>query len=224
MQKKKMFQWIWLFSILAIAGLSCNTINQIGRTSATAQAVITQVKGIATQGESLVNTAQAFATREFPGLWDTAAAYATQNPGLVSTAQAFITQEAPKLASTAQAWATQNPQLRATGNALMTRAAGGEEAPQIPEGIPVLPADQIKNLYASPGYVSYFTTRDFKDVVNYYKGAMVANGWEIVPKGTVETDSVSVLNYKMPNRAASVVISQDLVGKRTAVVITLQQK
>src|SRR5512135_3506151 len=139
MQKKKMFQWIWFFSILAIASLSCNTLNQIGRTSATAQAVITQVKGIATQGESLVNTAQAFATREFPGLLDTAEAYATQNPGLVSTAQAFITQEAPRLMFTAQAWATEHPQLGATGNALMTRAVSGEATPQLPEGIPVLP-------------------------------------------------------------------------------------
>jgi hypothetical protein len=72
-------------------GLFANVREKVSTAKGTAQAFVTEVKGLATEGQELVGTAQAFAT-ENPGLLQTAEAFITEQPGVLETAQAFATQ------------------------------------------------------------------------------------------------------------------------------------
>lgn len=235
--ENRTFRYIWIISILIGASLACSTLNQVNYARQTAQAVVTEVKGIATQGAPLLQTAQAFATVEGsqflgtaqafatqnPGLVDTAQAFVTeQGPGLIATAQAFITQEGPGALATAQAFATQHPDLAATGWALATQAASGSEATQKPPDIPILPSDQISNLYTTRETVTYFTSQSFTQVVDFYKTEMKNNGWSRVAEGSVQTANVAVLNFTKLNRTASVVINNNPGSSQVTVIISIQ--
>ncbi len=235
--EKKTFRYLLIASLLIAASLACNTLNQVNTARETAQAVITQAQGIATQGAPLLETAKAFATVEGsqflgtaqafatqnPGLVDTAQAFITQQgPGLVATAQAFVTQEGPGALSTAQAFATEHPDLAATGWALATQAASGSEATQAPPDIPILPSSEISNLYTTRETVSYFTSQSFNQVVTFYLNEMKANGWSAVAEGSLETANVAIQKYAKLNRTATVLINDVSANNQVSVTISVQ--
>lgn len=221
--KKSYFRLAWFISIMALVGLSCNTLNQVNQTSGTAQAIITQAQGVIGEGKSLAETAQIFATVNGSKLLGTAQAYATQNPWVLETARAFVTQQGPALVSTAQALATQRPDLLSTVQAAATQL--GQESPNTPPAdIPILPTDQIESFYGDRNTVSYFTTRAYPEVVSFYKTEMLNKGWTPVAEGTVESDGLAVLNYTRLNTNSRLIISYNSASNRTSVMVTITPK
>ncbi len=218
--KKSYFRLAWVFSILALAGLSCNVLTQVSQTSGTAQAVITQVQGVIGEGKSLAETAQAFATENGSKLIGTAQAYATQNPWIMETARAFVTQQGPALISSAQALATERPDILATVKAAATQLSQGTPG-AAPADIPILPQNQVENFYSDQNTISYFTNTNYQDAVNFYKNEMLANGWTPVAEGTAESNGLAVLNYSRLNRTARVIISYNSATNRTSVMVTV---
>ena len=91
----RLFRTLWVVLIVLSITLACNlfsrTTGKIAGAKNTAQAFVTEVKGIATEGSKIIGTVQAVAT-DIPEFIDTVEAYATEKPGLVETAKAVATE------------------------------------------------------------------------------------------------------------------------------------
>lgn len=245
----KKFQIIFLFVLLTLSLIACQTISGIGQriknTQATAASVVTEVQSFATEGSKLVGTVQSFATEnpsiantakavltQVPDLLKTGQTIATENPGIVQTAQSIITQ-APDLIETAKAYATENPQLVGTAEAFATENPGVVETAKAiatqglnlgskPEDIPLLPEDQMNNVFSTQNMVSYSTETSYAEVVDFYKREMLTNGWTAESKGNIEMDSMVVLNYQKDNSKAIVTISINPADKNTLVLVVVR--
>lgn len=239
--KTRLFQILWLLTILATALFACNFVTGIGEglggVVETAQSVAT----LAEAGEELAATGQALATQfgetgleetalalatqfESSGLEETAQAAATElgESGLDETAQAFFTQQAPGMVETMQAAVgTQLPGLEATLQAVATQAGvGGGQAPQ---DIPVI-EDEREAFSASDQYVTYTTGRPFAEVLTFYQAAMLEQGWAAVETGSLQTANSAVLNFEKPDRQATVILNDNPAEGRTVVAITIRPR
>lgn len=190
---------------LLIATLACNTFSSANPLVATAQAVATQADELG----DLAGTAQALATE-------------VNLEDLAKTAEAVATEvNVDDLAATAQALATEasSNDLLATAQAAATSAAGGELPPNIP-----LPDVKTENLFTMEGIVSYSTPASFSEIVDFYKEAMLTEGWEFVANGSIETQGASILNYTRSDRDLIMTISEDTATKATFVQIIITNK
>jgi hypothetical protein len=159
-------------------------------------------------GSGLLETAQALAT----GVGDS---------GFLSTAQAFATEQGPELMATLQAFATeQGPGLLETAQAMGTAAAPllGEA----PADIPIVPGE-LENLVSTSLLVTYGTTLDARQVVDFYNTEMLANGWT---KSNEEDlgDAITLLTFEKAGRMASVTVTSNTMTSKTMVVIAIQPK
>lgn len=190
---------------LLIATLACNTFSSANPLVGTAQAVATQADELG----DLAGTAQALATD-------------VNLEDLAKTAEAVATEvNVDDLAATAQALATEasSNDLLATAQAAATSVAGGELPPNIP-----LPDVQTENLFTMEGIVSYSTPASFSEIVDFYKEAMLTEGWEFVANGSIETQGASILNYTRSDRDLIMTISEDTATKATFVQIIITNK
>jgi hypothetical protein len=195
-----------LLGLLVITSVSCGLLGELaGRASSageTAREAVNQAQALATQSHIIRGTAQAFAE---------------QNPALVSTAQAFLKEEGPGLMETARAMATQNPGLLETAQALVDQGLSGDERPDdipIPEGAVLL--------YSTAQAVSYTTTLNLQETMDFHVNEMVIAGWNPVAEGNFQTAETAVFNYSDGNRRASVAINHNAADGNTLVVVTLQ--
>lgn len=220
--KARTFQAAWLALILLLAAsLACNTVNRIGDTRETVQAVASSVS----QGRDMLATIGALGTQVgSTGLLETAQALATQagESGLLETAVAFATQQGPFAIATAQAFATQQgPAAMATAEAYATQVAGS--LGNLPPDIPIVDGDKdafVKSLEL----VSYITALDYAQVVDFYKQQMPANGWTQASSGWVETAQLTVLRYEKIDRVSTVTITHNPVDTRSVVLVTIQKR
>ncbi len=220
----KTIRSLWILLIPIFVSLACNlgrTIERVDETKETAESLATQVQ----EGRNFLETAQAIAT-DFGGgaLIQTAQALATDvgESGFLETAQAFATEQGPSLIATAQTFATEEgPVLQATAQAIATKAATvlGAEPPDIP----VIEDDQ-ENFVGSSEIVSYMTSADYAQVVDFYKVQMPAMGWVTVEEGWFESNNLAVLNYEKPERLAAVTITPNPLEAKTIVLVTIQPK
>jgi hypothetical protein len=190
---------------LLIATLACNTFTSANPLVATAQAVATQADELG----DLAGTAQALATD-------------VNLEDLAKTAEAVATEvNVADLAATAQAAATDANlgDLAATAQAAATSVAGGELPPNIP-----LPDVKTENLFTMEGIVSFSTPASFTEVLDFYKEAMLTEGWEFVANGSIETQGASILNYTRSDRDLIMTISEDTATKATFVQIIITNK
>jgi hypothetical protein len=200
--KRTKFALIGLTFVFSIGCSLFSGISQdIEQGIGTAQAVITQAQGLATEVGPYLQTAQA---------------YATQNPGLLETVQALATQNAPML-STLQAVATEKPGLVQTVQAAITANLPSGE---VPADIPVV--DQPENLYASEHLVTYSTTRTFQEVLTFYQIEMSAFGWEADPSASHTLPVAAMLVYKQVNRTATINVTVNPTNQTTFVVISIE--
>lgn len=202
MKRNLMLRWVLPIILFAAASLACGVFNQANQARQTAQAVVTSVQGLATQGSGLVNTAEAFAT---------------QNPGMVETARSFTTTQGPALMATAQAFATENPSAAQTAQALITMVPGlletgirstmiaGATSPANPD-IPILPANQRSNYTESANFVTYITTASLKDVKDFYLSEMPVYDWLYDPGASTEQQISTILVFNKGDRKAQVVL------------------
>lgn len=214
------FQLAWGLGFLVLASLACNLVSGIGdRVSdvqGTAQFVATDIqagrevfatgRAIATQvlGSELVQTAQALATRE--------------GPGLLATAQAFATEEGPELQETIQAFATQEgPGLEGTARALATQLAVNGQAP---DDIPTIPGEK-ENFFASEQLISYLTPLGFQEAVDFYEQQMPVYGWMKVDATSFTIGDTAVLNYEKSDRAAAITITANPGTSQAFVIISI---
>jgi hypothetical protein len=194
--------WIRLFVLMSLGAMACTTLNRVNQTRETAQAVVTEVKGLATQGSSLVNTAQAFAT---------------QNPSLVETARSFTTTQGPSMLATAQAFATQHPEAAATAQALITQLPGilatgmdstviaGSTSPANPT-IPIVPENQRSDYREAKNFVNYNSSLSIQELTDFYKSEMPVYDWLLDPSKSLEQEASSILVFTKGTQRADVII------------------
>lgn len=251
---KKTFRWLWALTLIAALGIGCslvsNVTERVGGIEKTAQSVATDVQSgrglistgqaLATnvQGNSMVQTAQAYVTEQAPGVEHTVQAFATdQGPRLQQTIQAFATDQGPSLQQTIQAFATQQgPGLEQTVGAFLTQDVPGLESTvqafatqtgsktgQAPQDIPLVQGEKT-SLITTESFVTYFTSMEFSAVESFYEAQMPANGWTKVDKESIQNNNSAVLVYEKPSRKATVTLGVDPTNNTTVVVITVSQK
>lgn len=235
--KPQRYKAAWLaFILLMAASLGCNAVNRVGDARETVQAAATgfsqgrdllaTMGAIGTQvgGAGWMETAQSLATQAGEsGLLETAVAFATeQGPSALATAQAFATEQGPSAIATAQAFATeQGPSAMATAQAYATQVAGS--LGNLPPDIPILDGEKdafVKSLEL----VSYITSIEYSQVVDFYKQQMVANGWVQASSGWIETAQTTVLRFEKPDRLSTVTITRNPLDNRSVVLITIQTR
>lgn len=214
MGNKTIFRLLLAVSILALFGLSCSLVSQVGGIKSTVQA-----------GQELLQTGQAVVTEAQVGsLVQTAQAIATQvdESGVKETMQAAATKvEESGAQETIQAAATQIDEsgLQETAQAVITQVILSPD--QAPPDIPLFEGE--KNAFVgSPQLISYFVNADLKPVLDFYQTQMPLNGWMKVDYGTVVTDVSATLYYEKEGRKATVVITVVPILNQTTVVITLE--
>lgn len=202
MVKRTLKMWILLFALLSAAAMACTTLNQVNQTRQTAQAVVTEVKGLATQGGSLLNTAQAFAT---------------QNPSLVETARSFTTTQGPSMLATAQAFATEHPEAAATAQALITQLPGilstgmdstviaGSTSPANPD-IPIVPENQRSDYREAQHFINYNSNLTIQELTDYYKSEMPVYDWLLDPSKSNMQEASSIMVFTKGSQRADVII------------------
>lgn len=243
--QQKPFRYLWgaslflaAFSLVA-ASLACNLATSVGNdvqnVRDTAQSVATGVQAggdllatgqaVATQvlGSSLLQTAEAFATEQGPGIVATLGTFGTeQGPSFFATVQGFATQQGPGLIETVQALATdQGPAAIATGQAIATQLAASSGS-AAPADIPLVAGDK-QNLVATQSYVTYNTALNFNTVLTYYQQQMPANGWKLSGSPTIIAGKTAVLVYGKTGKTATVTLTGSS-GNPTLVVISIQSK
>jgi hypothetical protein len=193
-----------LGAVILLSAAGCQRISDFtrgaGAVRQTAEAGISQAQALATQSANILGTAQAFAT---------------QNPSLVGTAQAFFTEQGPALLETAQALGTQYPGLLETAQAVATQ---GPPQTGLPEDIPIAPGD-AQVLSSTAEQVTYISGLDYRSALEFYRVEMPNAGWSPVAQGTMESESVAVLNYTRPERSASVTINASPDGRSIISVV-----
>ena len=197
-----------LISVVLITTLACTIpgiTEQVSEVQQTAQSIVTQAQGFATQAAPLIQTAQTIATN---------------SPDLLETAQAFATQNAP-IVSTLQAAATENPDLFSTLQAAITQNLGVGNAPM---DIPVLEANQISNLITNESLVTYSTSVSYQEVLAFYQTQMINYGWEAVPASSYQLENVAVLMYQKIDRQATVSIAFTSLNNSTTIIISIQER
>jgi len=141
-----------------------------------------------------------------------AAATELATSGALETIQAVVTQGG--FEETAQALATQ------VEAATQPTSSGGTTLGDAPEDIPVL--EDTQGFFGSADVVSYFTSDEYKSVLEFYKTEMAANGWaEDGSQTSVETADAAVLYYTKDSRQAIVTISA--AAGQTSVQVLIQQ-
>jgi hypothetical protein len=213
----KLFRFAWLGTLLFAVSIACNLLTGINEdvrgARDTAEAIATQARGlgdqaqgIATAFDSSIETLQAFATEEAPGVLETGQALLTEaaERGLLETAQARITEDGSQLLATLEAVATQ-----------------GFSTTTGPEDIPVVDRASVTNFYASDFLVSYLSSLDFASVLAFYKQEMPESGWTEVAEGALETENAALLRYEKEGRTATVTLSGDAQNQQSAVQILI---
>jgi hypothetical protein len=200
------FKPIYLFILILIASTLACSISGISKQAQsveqTAQAIKTDVGGIVSAGDALLNTAQALET---------------QHPGILETVKAFPTQGAPMI-STIQAVATNNPGLVKTAQAFIEQEIPTGEAPL---DIPIYNRDQAQNYFGSSQYIFYITPSDYAQILDFYKTQMVSNGWQYLESDSQEYANAAQLNYFKDNRIATINLSFNPLNNTTVVVISM---
>jgi hypothetical protein len=206
--KRKMIQ-LFLVGTLMLITLACSVLSnvsqQIGEIEGTAQSVITQARGMATQAGPFLLTVQALST---------------QNPGILETVQAIATQSAPML-STLQAVATDNPGLMQTVQAAITQNLGSGSAP---EDIALVEQSLMQNFFGSEQLVTYTTSLVYVDVLSFYKTQMNAKGWEAVASSTYELSNAAILTFNKTDRSATVSLTINPIDHSTVVIISINPR
>jgi hypothetical protein len=204
--------------LFAAASMACQMLRQLNEGRQTAQAVITEVRGLATEGRELLSTAQTFAT---------------ENPEAVQTARSFTTTQGPALLSTAKAFVTDNPGAVETGRALLTEIPGffGTEASRtdiiagstssIHPDIPVLPGSQRYDYYESEPAIFYVALFQPEETANFYRSEMPVYDWLLDPDSSFDTQSAIVLAFRKPGQQAQVIIAQMPGEEKSVVTINL---
>ncbi len=198
MQRKMFFRILLWISLLLAVGLGCEFFTNIRdgiRLVGTGRAVITDIGALTTQ---IIPA----------GIEETAMAMVTQidESGMMETAQAAFTESAAGIGETAQAITTQV-------------YTSPEEAPA---DIPVMEGETSGFIGTSQS-VSYFIDADYRDVLDFYKREMPANGWQEVAGEGFSNDTMAEIQYQKGNRKASVVVTEVPFVGQTTVVITIQE-
>jgi len=97
-----------------------------------------------------------------------------------------------------------------------------------PADIPIMPGE-TSAFVGSAQAISYVTTSDFNQVVDFYKTEMLNKGWTSVDSGTgpsVEVPGMSnaELHYQKDTRKATVIITEIPFVGQTTVVINLEDQ
>ncbi|HEX9616632.1 MAG TPA: hypothetical protein VGA03_04400 [Anaerolineales bacterium] len=211
----KFFRFAWLGMLLVAVTVACNLFTGISEdvrgARDTAEAIATQARGLGDQAQGLatalgggLETIQAFATEEAPGVLETGRALLTEaaEPGLLETAQAKITEDGSGMLATLEAIATQ-----------------GFSTSEGPEDIPVVAEAYVSDFFASEVIVSYLSSLDYPSVLAFYKQEMPDNGWTEVAEESLETENAAVLKYEKDNRTATITLSGNAQDQQTAVQI-----
>jgi hypothetical protein len=90
-----------------------------------------------------------------------------------------------------------------------------------PPDIPIIEAEP-ENFITSEIFVSYTTSMDFDDVLEFYLEEMPDNDWKLKKDGTVQTDNSAVLHFRKKGRNAIVTLGINPTDDSTVVVITIQ--
>ncbi len=199
----------FFLSILIMSALACSFFSGISQ----GQEILTTAQSLATEidGGEIIATVEALATSINPGeLLETVQAAATGfNPDdMLATANAIGTVAAD-----------QGGDPLATAQALATQANLGSGDP--PEDIPILDGE-IDNLFTSDFSVSYGTSVEFAEVVQFYQDEMPANGWDEDTDARVLTEIAAVIVYNKIDRSAVVTISAIPGLNQTLVQIFIQ--
>ncbi len=218
--RTKTFRYALIITVLVLGSLACNLLNvggQIQQIQGTAQAAVTEFRGLATEGRKLVGTAEAYATQN-PGFIETAQAgvqeVVTQVPGLLSTGQAVVT-EHPGAIETLQALTTEKP-----GAVETAQSSSGSSFSQVPADIPMPQQSQVQDLTVVGSVIYYNSTESFQNLVDLYTTQLPQNGWTKGNDVLNTSQAVSYI-YTKGNKTANVSITYNPTSKSTAVVIAV---
>jgi hypothetical protein len=203
------WQFGFFLSVLILSALACSLFSGISQ----GQEILTTAQSLATEidGGEIIATVEALATGINPGeLVETVQAAATGfNPDdLLATANAVGT-----------AAAAQGGDPLATAQALATEADLGSGEP--PEDIPIIDGE-IDDLFTSDFSVSYGTSLEFSEVVQFYQDEMPANGWDEDTDASVLSEIAAFIVFNKIDRTAVVTITAIPGLDQTLVQILIQ--
>lgn len=218
--RRNKYKLAWLLTVLLAVTLACNALAEVGQDARdlrnTADAAIDQVQSVATQAQIIASTV------ESSGILQTAQILATERGGeYLSTFEALATEAAERgVLETAQAVVTeQGSEIAATARAMATEGISFGAAP---DDIPILPEGEVVNFFGSNQLVSYTATRNFQEVLVFYKQEMPVNGWVFLTEASTEFDDNANLVYEKSGRKAEVMLRAIPFNQNTLVIITLE--
>ncbi len=188
---------------LILATLACSTSSlqsKANNAEKTANAFRTQVGGVVSQGNSLLQTARAVET---------------QHPGILATVEAVGTHAAPLL-GTLQAVGTNSPGLVQTAQALIQNKL---PTGQPPDDIPIYNRDLAQDFFGSSQYIFYSSPSQYAQVLNFYQVEMPHNGWQYVESASHLYSNAAELKFSKDNRNATVNLSLNPLNNTTVIVI-----
>ena len=161
--------------------------------------------------DNVADEAMQFATQvDFSELETTMQAISTevQESGIQETVQAMVTNVPDDLGN-----------IQATAESVQEGFEGGET----PTDIPVVEGN-TENFYASKDVVSYLTSMDFSDVLDFYQQQMPVNDWEELQSDSIIVGDTAVLHFDKTDRKAIVTLSVNPIDGKTIVLITIIEK
>jgi hypothetical protein len=112
-------------------------------------------------------------------------------------------------------------------DSLETPEAGGDDPlnfDDVPDDVPVYDGAEVQDLFAAEDMVSFTTTGEFQEVVDFYVAEMPANGWEEDAETTVTMEGLASLGYTKDGRTASLLITLDASSDETLVMILIAEQ
>ena len=106
--------------------------------------------------------------------------------------------------------------IQATAEAVQEGFGVGET----PTDIPIVEGE-TDNFFSSNDVVSYLTSMEFSDVLEFYQQQMSINGWEELESESIITGDTAVLNFDKSERKAIVTLSINPLDGKTIVLITM---
>ncbi len=190
----KAFRYIWLFVLLlAVLACTCN-MGSIAERAQQVESAAQTAQALATAGQEIISTV------EGSGIVQTADAM-----GLMETMQAAIT-DLPEEGSN----------LIATAQVVITEGAYGQAPPNIP-----LVGGEINDFFGSSSLVSYTTSMNLDDVIDFYRNAMPNYGWSTGDDTSVLTSTYAVLSFMNADQRCTVTLSVNPLNDDTIVLISI---
>lgn len=91
-----------------------------------------------------------------------------------------------------------------------------------PEDIPIIPVEDVSNLFTNQSVVSYYVQVELAQVIEFYQSAMLNQGWWDISEPGKITENAAILKYLKPDKIATITLTDNPISEQTVVLITIR--